>query len=263
MSIKITVRYSIAADKVDLSRLAADYLLEQIQAAVAKRGRARIALSGGSTPKEMFARLADVAERYREAMPWSAVEVYWVDERCVPPSHIYSNFRMTQEELLELVPIPKDQIFRMEGELEPEVAASRYEAQLRNHFRIEGAESPRFDVIALGLGDDGHTASIFPHTKAVHEFERLVVANYVPQKDSWRITLTCPVINQGRSVFFLISGADKAVPLQRLVEGPRDPDLQPSQLIRPANGNLVLLCDVAATANLRLQASSGLLQIGG
>jgi 6-phosphogluconolactonase len=170
---------------------------------------------------------------------------------------------MTQEELLELVPIPKDQIFRMEGELEPEVAASRYEAQLRNHFRIEGAESPRFDVIALGLGDDGHTASIFPHTKAVHEFERLVVANYVPQKDSWRITLTWPVINQGRSVFFLISGADKAVPLQRLVEGPRDPDLQPSQLIRPANGNLVLLCDVAATANLRLQASSGLLQIGG
>ena len=122
---------------------------------------------------------------------------------------------MTREALLDHVPLRPEQIHRMEGELEPEVAAARYESELRNSFRLEGAECPRFDLVSLGMGDDGHTASLFPHTEALHEMGRLVTANQVPQKDTWRITLTWPVINHARSVFFLIAGADKAAPCSR------------------------------------------------
>ncbi len=114
---------------------------------------------------------------------------------------------MTREALLDHVPLQPEQIHRMEGELDPEVAAARYESELSNSFRLEGAESPRFDLVALGMGTDGHTASLFPHTEAIHEMSRLVTANHVPQKDAWRITLTWPVINHASSVFFLIAGA--------------------------------------------------------
>ncbi len=143
-------------------------------------------------------------------MPWEKLDIYWVDERAVPPDNAESNYRMTREALLDHVPLKPEQIHRMEGELDPEVAAARYESELRNSFRLEGAESPRFDLVALGMGDDGHTASLFPHTAAIHEMSRLVTANHVPQKDAWRITLTWPVINHASSVFFLIAGADKA-----------------------------------------------------
>ena len=260
LPIKVVAHYSIAVDKSDLSRVAADYLLDEVQKAVAARGRARIALSGGSTPRELFARLADRADRYYDAMPWSAVEIFWVDERCVAPTDPESNFRMTRESLLDHLPISPNQVFRMEGEVEPELAASRYESLLRNHFRLEGAEAPAFDVVMLGLGVDGHTASIFPNTAAIYEFGRLVVANHVPQKNTWRITLTWSVINQARNVFFLIAGADKAEPLRALVKGPYNPDLLPSQLIRPANRRLALLCDRDA-AQLTLPESCGEIEI--
>ncbi len=138
----------------------------------------------------------------------------------------------------------------MEGELDPEAAAARYESELRTSFRLEGAESPRFDLMALGMGDDGHTASLFPHTEALHEMSRLVAANHVPQKDTWRITLTWPVINHASSVFFLIAGADKAAVLNEVFTGPRDPERLPSQLIWPASGILTLLLDKAAAALL-------------
>ena len=260
MPAKITAHYTVAASKAELSRVACDYLLKELQSAIAKRGRARIALSGGTTPKEIFALLANEQDRYRNAIDWSAVEIFWVDERCVPPTDAESNYRMTRESLLDRVPIPQSQVFRMEAELEPEVAASRYESLLRNHFRLEGAESPSFDVVMLGLGADGHTASLFPGTAAVDEFGRLVVANHVPQKNCWRITLTWPVINQARNVAFLIAGADKAGPLQTLVKGPYNPDQQPSQLIRPASRILTLLCDQEAAQNT-LPASSGEIEI--
>jgi 6-phosphogluconolactonase len=138
----------------------------------------------------------------------------------------------------------------MEGELDPEVAAARYEAELRNSFRLEGAEIPRFDLIALGMGPDGHTASLFPHTQAIHEMTRLVTANHVPQQNTWRITLTWPVINHASSVFFLIAGADKAEILKEVLIGPRDPDRLPSQLIWPCSGILTLILDKAAAALL-------------
>jgi 6-phosphogluconolactonase len=151
----------------------------------------------------------------------------------VPPDHTDSNYRMTREALLDQVPLRSRQIHRMEGELEPEVAADRYESELRDSFRLEGAQSPRFDLIALGMGSDGHTASLFPHTAALHEMTRLVAANRVPQLDTWRITLTWPVINHASSVFFLVAGAEKAAILKEVLTGPRDPERLPSQLIWP------------------------------
>jgi 6-phosphogluconolactonase len=218
--------------------------------AVAGRGRARIAISGGSTPKATFQLLADPSQPWRNRMPWDSLDLYWVDERAVPPDHAESNYRMTREALLDHVPLRPEQIHRIEGELEPEVAASRYESELRSSFRLEGAQSPRFDLVALGMGEDGHTASLFPHTQAIREMSRLVAANQVPRKNTWRITLTWPVIDHASSVFFLIAGADKAMILKEVLTGPRDPERLPSQLIWPASGILTLFLDKAAAALL-------------
>ena len=243
-SLKIV--YQVAPDAQALARRAAQYFVEQAEQAVAARGRARIATSGGSTPKAAFALLADSSQPWRARMPWPKLDLWWVDERCVPPDHPDSNYRMTREALLDRVPLAPEQIHRVEGELEPEAAAAQYESELRNAFRLEGAELPRFDVVALGMGPDGHTASLFPHTQALQEFSRLAVANHVPAKDSWRVTLTSPVINHASQVFFLIGGADKAQILKEVWMGPRDPERLPSQLIRPAGGILTLLLDRAA-----------------
>jgi 6-phosphogluconolactonase len=247
---KLKVEYFVEPDAAALAARAARYFVEEAEAAVAARGRARIAISGGSTPKAAFHLLADPAQPWRARMPWDKLELFWVDERCVPPDHPDSNYRMTREALLDHVPLPPAQVHRMEGELEPEVAAARYESELRNSFRLEGAETPRFDLINLGMGPDGHTASLFPHTAALHETSRLAVANHVQNKDAWRITLTWPVINQGSSVFFLIGGADKTQILKEVMLGPRDPERLPSQLISPASGILTLFLDKAAAALL-------------
>ncbi|HEY1161096.1 MAG TPA: 6-phosphogluconolactonase [Terracidiphilus sp.] len=244
------IKYYVEPDLAALARRAAQYLVEMAGEAVAGRGRARIAISGGNTPKAAFQLLADPNRPWRWNMPWESLELYWVDERAVPPDNAESNYRMTREALLDHVPLRPEQIHRMEGELKPEVAAGRYESELRNTFRLEGAESPRFDLIALGMGDDGHTASLFPHTEAIHELNRLVAANHVPQKDTWRITLTWPVINHASSVFFLIAGADKAAILKEVLTGPCDVDRLPSQLIWPASGILTLILDKAAAALL-------------
>jgi 6-phosphogluconolactonase len=157
---------------------------------------------------------------------------------------------MTREALLDHAPLRPEQIHRIQGELEPDVAAARYESELRNNSRLEGAESPRFDLVALGIGGDGHTASIFPHTNAIHEIGRLVTANYVPRLDVWRVTLTWPVINHARSVFFLAAGEDKASILKEVLTGPHDPERLPSQLIWPASGILTFILDKAAAALL-------------
>ena len=130
-----------------------------------QRGKARIAISGGNTPKHMFELLADTSAPYREQIPWDKLELYWVDERCVPPDQPDSNYRMTREALLDKVPLSKTQIFRIQGELDPEEAAAKYESDIRQSFRLEGAEIPCFDMVALGMGPDGHTASLFPTPK--------------------------------------------------------------------------------------------------
>jgi 6-phosphogluconolactonase len=250
MSRKLSVKYYVEPDPAALAQRAAQYFVEMAGEAVAGRGRARIAISGGSTPKAAFELLADANQPWRWRMPWENLELYWVDERAVGPHDAESNYRMTREALLDQSPLRPEQIHRMEGELNPEDAALRYESDLRTNFHLEGDERPQFDLVALGMGPDGHTASLFPHTAALHERRRLVVANHVPQKDTWRITLTWPVINHASSVFFLIAGADKAAILKEVLTGPRDPESLPSQLIWPSSGILTLILDKAAAALL-------------
>jgi 6-phosphogluconolactonase len=253
----LTVNYIVQPDAASLAARAARHFVELTEQAVAARGRARIAISGGSTPKATFQLLGDPAQPWRQRMPWDRLELYWVDERCVLPDHPDSNYRMTREALLDHVPLQPEQIHRMQGELDPEEAAARYESELRNTFRLEGAETPNFDLLALGMGPDGHTASLFPHSAAIHELGRLSVANHVANKDAWRITLTWPVINHARSVFFLIAGADKAAVLKEVLTGPRDVERLPSQLIRPAGGILTLILDNAAAAQLPATDADG------
>ena len=251
MSSKLQITYVVESDPAALAYRAAQHLVELTEEAVAARGRARIAVSGGSTPKATFALLADPAHPFVNSMPWEHIELFFVDERTVPPDHPESNFRMTREALLDKVNLRPEQIHRIQGELPPDAAASAYESDLRSSFRLEGAESPRFDLVALGMGPDGHTASLFPHTEAIQELGRLAVANHVPQqKDSWRITLTWPVINHASSVFFLIAGTDKAAVLNQVLTGPHDPERLPSQLIWPSSGILTLILDKAADALL-------------
>ena len=252
--VEVTVR--VASTEQGCAHVAAEYMRGIIASAVEARGVARVAISGGSTPTAVFALLANPAEPFLNSIPWSNLQLFWVDERCVGPDDKDSNYGMTRQAMLDKVPLPPENIHRMEGELDPEEGASRYEAVLRNSFKLEGAETPTFDLVLLGIGDDGHTASLFPHTEALNEMSRLVVANHVPQKDTWRLTLTWPVITQGREVAFLIEGAAKAPVATSVFTGTYQPEEHPSQLIRPASGKLTLLMDRDAAAGLGLNLSS-------
>jgi 6-phosphogluconolactonase len=246
----VTVTYRVLPTPAATAQAAAQLFTDATVNAATARGIARIAISGGTTPKSMFTLLADPAGPFFKQVPWDRLELYWVDERCVPPDNVESNYRMTREAMLSKVPLPAERVHRMEGELEPEVAAARYESVIRNTFKLEGAETPTFDLVLLGMGDDGHTASLFPHTEALNEMNRIVVPNHVLQKETWRITLTWPVINQGREVAFLIEGEAKAQVLHDVFLGPYQPETYPSQIIRPVSGRLTLLLDAAAAAKL-------------
>jgi len=253
----LQIKYYVEADAAALARRTAQYFVEMAGEAVEAFGRARIALSGGSTPQAAFELLADPSQPWRSRMPWPQLELYWVDERAVPPEHADSNYRMTREALLDWVPVRAEQIHRIQGELEPEIAAARYESELRNSFRLKDSQAPRFDLVALGMGNDGHTASLFPHSAAIHEVHRLVTANHVPRHDAGRITLTWPVINHARPVFFVVAGAAKASILKEVLTGPRDPERLPSQLIWHASGILSLLLDKAAATLLPVTDEEG------
>jgi 6-phosphogluconolactonase len=246
----VQITAKVAATPAELAQQAAELFADSIAAAVQARGIARVAISGGSTPRVVFELLADPSAPFLTSIPWQKLQLFWVDERCVPPDDKDSNFRMTKAAMLDRVPLAAANIHRMEGELDPEEAASRYEAQIRNAFRLEGAQTPTFDLVLLGLGPDGHTASLFPHTEGLHEMARIVIANHVPQKDVWRISLTWPVITQGREVAFLMEGQEKAEMVRTVFAGPYNPEEYPAQLIRPASGRLTLLLDVAAAAQL-------------
>jgi 6-phosphogluconolactonase len=257
MSRKLSIKYYVEPDAAALARRATQYFVEMAGEAVAESGRARIAISGGTTPQAAMQLLADPSQPWRARMPWDNLDLYWVDERAVPPDHAESNYHTAREALLDHVPLAPEQIHRIESEFSPDVAASRYESELRNSFRLEGAEMPRFDLVALGMGNDGHTASLFPYTEGIHELNRLVTANHVPQKDTWRITLTWPVINHASSVFFFIGGADKAEMVRDVFTGPRDPERLPSQLIWPVSGILTVILDKAAAALLPATDAEG------
>ncbi len=250
MSVTTAVTYHVLPGSEELARAMAEHLLDAAQAAVFARGVARIAISGGSTPKRTFELLADAGEKWEKVFPWDKTELYWVDERCVPPDDKDSNYRMTRIAMLDKVPLAPQRVFRIGGELDPAEAAARYESVIRSQFRLEGAQLPTFDLIALGMGPDGHTASLFPHTEGLHELSRIVIPNHVLQKETWRVTLTSPVINQARKVVFLIGGADKAKVLSQVLSDTYDPETWPSQLVAPLSGELLLLVDQAAAAEL-------------
>jgi 6-phosphogluconolactonase len=212
--------------------------------AISAAGRFTLALSGGSTPRAAYARLAtdDLAHQ----VDWRLTHVLWGDERCVPPDDPRSNYRMAKEALLDRVPIPAPQIHRMRGEDDPEKAAAEYQGELR--ALLDGGG---LDLALLGMGEDGHTASLFPGQAAVHETARWVVAVPSPEGGLWRITLTPAVLNAARNVTFLVSGTSKAARLQQVLQGPSTPDLLPAQAIRPLRGRLIWMVDQAAAGRLR------------
>ena len=225
-------------------------------------GRFTVALSGGSTPKAMFSVLAE--DPFLNTVPWSSIYFFWGDERCVPPDHPDSNFRMTHETLLSKVPVPQQNIFRVPAELPDSTkAAEQYGATLTTFF-LAGHDAdrtgtaplsnlPRFDLVFLGMGPDGHTASLFPHTTALQAGEKIVVANYVEKFKAYRITLTAATINNARNITFLAAGEDKTETLRNVLEGQYQPEVYPSQLIQPRNGTLLWMVDEAAARLLSEQ----------
>ncbi len=234
-------------DPAALAEAAARRVVESAQAAIDARGAFSIALSGGSTPRELHLKLS--SKPLVDQVDWQRVHMFFGDERCVPPDDPQSNYRMAEETLLSRVPIRHEllKIHRMRGELPPEEAAVDYERELKAFFKDE---PPRLDLILLGMGDNGHTASLFPGLTALHEQQRWVVAEYVAEVGMWRITLTPVVINLAREVLFLVAGAAKASMLHQVLEGPYAPDEKPSQIVRPSPGEVVWFVDAAAAEKL-------------
>lgn len=225
--------------------------------AVHTRGEFVVAFSGGNTPRSLYARLA--APPYASAVPWSEVVVCWGDERCVPPDDAVSNYRMARETLLDHVPIPATQVHRIRGEDDPVAAARAYEQTLRSALRTpqgppREAPGARIDLVLLGLGDDGHTASLFPGAPVATNGDSWVAAHYVAAVSQWRVTLTPVIINAAAEVLFLVSGASKAAIVRRVLEGPLRPHELPAQLIAPADGRVLWLLDAAAARDLEGQS---------
>ena len=233
----------------ELFEAAAEEIVRAGNQAVAERGRFTIALSGGSTPEKLYALLATNA---RGALPWDKVFFFWGDERHVPPDHPDSNYRMAEAAMLSKIPIPASNVFRVPTE-NPDAAAAAeaYEQTLRKFFGLEQGQVPRFDLILLGMGPDGHTASLFPETPALREKSRLVVANWVEKLKASRITFTLPVLNAARRVMFLVSGTDKAAALRAVLEGDAPGEQYPAKLVRPTDGKVIWFVDRAAASELR------------
>jgi len=221
----------IFANAQELARGAAEYFVARSGEAVAQKGFFTVALSGGSTPKALYELLVDLD------VPWSKTHFFWSDERHVPPDHPDSNYRMAYEAMLSRVPVPEANIHRVHGENPDAAEAAReYEQTLLP-----------LDLILLGLGTDGHTASIFPGSEVLHETKRLVAAPWVEKFNSYRITMTLPLLNNGATVLFLVSGAEKAGIVKEVLEGPKQ---YPAQLVQPTHGQLLWMLDKDASANL-------------
>jgi 6-phosphogluconolactonase len=236
----------------DLFQAAADEVIRAATDAVAQRGRFTIALSGGSTPKNLYTLIAANASAN---LPWDRMFFFWGDERHVPPDDPDSNYRMAKESFLSKVAIPPGNIFPIPAENpDASAAAETYEQTLRTFFALAPGEFPRFDLILLGMGPDGHTASLFPETAALQEKSRLVVANWVEKLNASRITLTLPVLNAARCVAFLVSGTDKAAVLHEVLEGSAPPEKYPSKLVQPDEGRLIWFVDRAAASGLSAAA---------
>lgn len=234
-------------DLTELTRAAAAEVARAAEGAVAERGSFTLALSGGSTPRPLYRLLA--SDPYRDRLPWSAIHLFWGDERHVPPDHPESNYRMAREAMIDHAPVPPGNVHRVAAE-DPDArrAAAAYESELRSFFGLAPGEWPVFDLLLLGIGPDGHTASLFPGSPAVRERDHLVAAPWVETQRSFRVTLTPPVLNHGRLALFLVSGEDKADALGAVIEGEREPDRYPAQVVA---GNVLWMVDRAAASRLK------------
>lgn len=231
----------IHKDPAAMAERAAHILAAACEEAVAERGVFKVALSGGNTPIPLFRLLA--AADWTDRLPWDKMTFFWVDERCVGPEHPDSNYGLARREFLSHV--PATHFFRMRGELDPVEAASKYEQQLRADFNLDPHELPRFDFMLLGMGEDGHTGSIFPGSPALAEKKRLVIDHYVPERKADRLTLTLPVINNSRCCMFLVTGAEKHGVLSTALNLLAESTL-PAQMVRPGIGDLIWVVDEAA-----------------
>ena len=229
----------------DLVRASAERISSLLDAAVRANGTATLALSGGSTPRSVYALLG--SEPYRSQIPWDKVHLFWGDERCVPADHAESNYRMVKESLFNHITIPAANIHRIMAERGAAIAAQDYEVEIMHVFGLSAGSMPVFDVILLGLGEDGHTASLFPGTAALEEKGRIVTDVFVQKLNTERITLSFPAINNAAHIIFLVSGAGKAPILAEVLHGPHK---YPSQRIQPQNGEVIWLVDRDASTQL-------------
>jgi 6-phosphogluconolactonase len=249
---KTLPRLEISSDHATLIQAAAEKVVRLCAEAIEENGMFTVALSGGSTPRPLYTLLA--TGKFARSINWSRVHLFWGDERCVPPDDPRSNYRVVRKALLDALPMPPANIHRIRGEDDPDVAAAAYERELRTFFGTNGADGPPrigFDLVLLGMGEDGHTASLFPKLPAVTETVRWVMALFVEVASMWRVTLTPVVINAARNVIFIVSGSEKAERLRDVMEGPFQPELLPAQMIKPAHGRLLWLVDNAAAGRLK------------
>ena len=236
----------VLPDAAAIARRAAQDIVQAAASAVEQKGTFSLVLAGGSTPKTLYQLLA-TDPTLRSQLPWDKMVLLFGDERNVPPDHPDSNFRMANEAMISKVPLKPQQVLRIKGEYkDTEKAAQEYEQTLRKSFQLRAGEFPRFDLVLLGMGNDGHTLSLFPGTKALHENHRLVARNWVGKLDTERITLTAPAANHAAQVIFMVTGADKAPALKSVLEGPYEPEQLPSQLVQPLNGKSQWFVDTAA-----------------
>jgi 6-phosphogluconolactonase len=236
----------ILPDGAAIARRAAQKFVEAGAAAVNEKGSFSVVLAGGSTPKALYGLLVN-DPALRAQVPWDKMQVFFGDERHVGPDHPDSNFRMANEAMISKSPLKPEQVTRIKGEYpDAEQAAREYELAIRSYFKLADGEFPRFDLVLLGMGSEGHTASLFPGTRALHEKRRIAVSNWVGKLLAERITLTPPAINNAAHVIFMVTGADKAPALTAVLERVYEPDQLPAQLIRPVNGTLLWLVDTAA-----------------
>jgi 6-phosphogluconolactonase len=235
----------VVTDPAALARAAAEEFLRIGGEAIRARGRFDVALSGGSTPRATYERVADI---WRDApggpLDWARVHLFWGDERHVPPDDPQNNYRMANDAMIEHVPIPPENVYPVPSAIpDAREAASRYEARIMEALHLGPDDVPRFDLILLGMGPDGHVASIFPGTEALEEEKRLVMGNWVAANTTWRITLTLPVLNAAANVIVLVAGIEKAPALRRVTRGPHTPPLLPAERLHPRNGDLLWLVD--------------------
>lgn len=244
--------FRIATTPSALAELAAAEFVQAALAAVRQYGRFSVALAGGSTPMGLYRLLARRGHLVPPGpLPWGQIHLFWGDERQVPPDHADSNYGAVRTALLERVAIPPGNVHRIQGQLaDAEAVAALYEQEIRTCFGLGPDGWPRFDLVLLGMGADGHTASLFPHTTALAERNRIVAANWVPKLSASRITLTLPAINAAARVVFLVAGADKAATVARVLTGPANPVEFPAQAVQPGTGMVLWLLDRAAAAAL-------------